>query len=327
MSRFKFKPSLLSIAVEEEENKEPLLDIDSIVENYFTLHDSIEYSPRGNLGALYREIYTLLNTEHGVFVFDNTPIELGNMKQIVVKGRASRHKPIFYEFTKSFHLPPVHVKLSEDEKFIVKTFTLDGDTPEIKIEQLMLVIREIVMQLYGYYLNSIRQLTSQETDGGHLNLVIIPKIYYVERSGDSIFVCMEYIPPASKNINLTFDFDPIIKSVFTWFEEYNFHHNDTAPRNIYLTKDNFLAVIDFGEAYIELTDMPDTHTIEAQKTGYLSEQTEKSFRNWFNKVNDDDPFSHRFGGNKSIKRKKLTKKKTKKRRGKKGKKIGTRRKK
>ena len=326
MSRLKFKPSLF-IAVEEEENKEPLLDIDSIVENYFTLHDSIEYSPRGNLGALYRQIYEALNTEHGRIVFDDQHIELRNMQPISGKMLASKHKPIFYEFTKSFNLPPIHVKLSEDEKFIVKTFTLDGNTPEIKIEQLMLVIREIVMQLYGYYLNSIRQLTSQETDGGHLNLVIIPKIYYVERSGDSIFVCMEYIHPAIKNIKLTFDFDPIIKSVFTWFESHQLYHNDTAPRNIYLTKDNFLAVIDFGEAYIKLTNMPYTHTIESQKTGYLSKQTEKSFRDWLNKVNDDDPFSHRFGGNKSIKRKKLTKKKTKKRRGKKGKKIGTRRKK
>jgi hypothetical protein len=342
MSKFK-KPLALTIFTEEEDkesNKEPL-DINSIVEHYFRLHDNIEYSyPRGNnLGSLYRHIYTSLNTEDlktedkdvkdDKFVFDNTHIELGDMRSISRKSVNSKHKPIFYEFTEQFHLPPIRVHLSENNKFIVKTFTLDGHTPEIKIEQLMLVIREIVMQLYGYYLNSIRPLIPQERgdrDSRSENLVIIPKIYYVQRKKNSISVCMEYIPPAMDR-SLTFDFDPIIKSVFGWFKQHNLHHNDTAPRNIFLSHDHKLAVIDFGEAYIKLRDMPDTHKIEAQKTGYLDKQDKDTFKYWIKKIEGDDPLGDRFGGNKSIKRKKPIKKKTKRRRGKKSKKINTRRKK
>ena len=186
----------------------------------------------------------------------------------------------------------------------------------------MLVIKEIVMQLYGDYLNTTRTLT--EIENGE-NLVIIPKIYYLQRVDNTIFVCMEYV--SQNNHVLTFDkWDPIIKSVFSWFEGNKLYHHDTAPRNVFLSNDNRLAVIDFGEAYFNYSNMDSKNQTQTQPqpSGYFKEQTEKTFTNWIEGHNENPKAHEIYGG---IKRKKLIKKKTKKRRGKKSKKINTRRKK
>jgi len=172
----------------------------------------------------------------------------------------------------------------------------------------MLVIREIVTQLYGYYLNSIRTLIPEE------NLVIIPKIYYVQRKGNI---------PSHQNEEkyLTYEtWNPIIQNLFSFFEKNKLYHHDTAHRNVFLSSDGKLAVIDFGEAYIELDGMQPQHKTGFQPKGYLKEQTNDNFDKWFTDAYptfDSIGYSEIYGG---IKRKKLTKKKTKKRRGKKSKK-------
>lgn len=333
-------------------------DINTIVENYFLLNDSIIYYDT-NLGSIYRSIYekftnsSINNDEGSTLMFDDS-IDLNGIDSVrqlgVMKSTSTPHRAIFREFTDSFTLSPIKIERSNNNNFIIKTFDLGNDNEkddeidryafidgtkdmqnrvlEKKIERLMLVIREIVMQLYGYYLNSIRPLTETETTVD-TNLVIIPKIYYVQRKGDFIFVCMENIPSLQNEAEyLTYEkWNPIIQSVFRWFESQQLYHHDTAHRNVFLSSSGKLAVIDFGEAYVELPHMKQEHKTGFQPKGYLKTQTKDDFKRWITDAVptvDSIGYSDIYGG---MKRKKSIKKKTKKRRGKKGKKVSTRKKK
>lgn len=295
-----------------------IINIEDIVNNYFVLNDSIKYYDT-NLGSVYRSIYTTFTGENSKFVFNNIDdIDLTNTTQLgSIKQKNSEHRSILPGLDESFKLPPIKIELTSNQKYIIKTFTLvDGNNEDILyIQQLMLVIREICMQLYGYYLNSIRPLKNGA------DLVVIPKIYYVQREENSIFVCMEYIPPI--NEILTFEkWDLIIKDIFSWFESNKLYHHDTAHRNIYLcgTKEDIrLAVIDFGEAYVNYDNMDNYNKTEAQPSGYFKDQTQETFRLWVDNKIDPNYKSHEIygGGIKSIKhkkRKKITKQKSKKNR-------------
>jgi hypothetical protein len=316
----------------------PNLDINyinDIVDKYFLLHSQITFvlNTYRTLRDVYSDIYrtfTNVDISGSTLTFDNS-ILLDGMDDMTPLQKSedrkySYHRPVLPDLKDPFQIPPVDVFLTNNKKFIFKKFKLFKQNDEVDIiyiQQLMLVIREIVMQLYGYYLNSNRVLDADEHGK---NLVIIPKIYYVERKGNFIFVCMENIPihPTEK---LTFEkWGPIIKSVFDCFETNNLYHHDTAHRNIFLSTSGKLAVIDFGEAYVEYDNMDSMNKTESQPNGYFKDQTKETFTNWIEARNENHKEHEIYGG---IKRKKLIRKKTKKRRGKKSKKNtrGTRRKK
>jgi len=323
MSSFSNKrKSPITITVTEEEDL-PVHDIAGIVEKYFVLHDTIQFNFLGytKLGDVYRAIYealkstTRINFHHSM----NDRHNLNWRKFIEIKKKTSEHLPILTELSsENIYLPPILIEISDNSKMIIKSFEISSEDKNITkhTQQLMLVIKEIVMQLYGDYLNSIRPLTEGEHDN---NLVIIPKIYYVQRLENTIFVCMEYV--SQNNDVLTFDkWDPIIKSVFSWFEDNKLYHHDTAPRNIFLTgtqEDPRLAVIDFGEAYFKYSNMDSKNQTQPQPSGYFKDQDDTTFTNWIEARNESPKQHEIYGG---IKRKKLIRKKTKKRRGKKSKK-------
>jgi hypothetical protein len=328
--------SPLTVVVVDDEL--PIVNIDyitGIVEKYFSLHSQIAFvlNEYQNLQHVYSDIYATLLTENRL-IFDNSiglnsidlnSIDLMKPLQKSENRKFSYHNPVLPDLKDVFQIGPVDVFLTTDNKFILKKFKLfkkNDDVDIIYTQQLMLVIREIVMQLYGYYLNSIRPLHESELEK---NLVIIPKIYFVQRHGDFIFVCMENIPHSQNEEYLTYEkWNPIINSVFRWFESHKLYHHDTAHRNVFLSSSEKLAVIDFGEAYVEYDNMNSENKSQAQPNGYFKVQDSNTFTHWIEGRNENPKEHEIYGG---IKRKNSIKKKTKKRRGKKGKKINTRRKK
>jgi hypothetical protein len=130
---------------------------------------------------------------------------------------------------------------------------------------------------------------------------------------------MENIPSHQNEAEyLTYEkWNPIIQSVFQWFELNKLYHHDTAHRNVFLSSSEKLAVIDFGEAYVELPGMKQEHKTGFQPKGYLKTQTDDNFNRWFTgavPTVDSIGYSDIYGG---IKRKKTT---TKRRKSKKSKK-------
>ena len=173
----------------------------------------------------------------------------------------------------------------------------------------ILVLREICLQYYAYYLNSIRPLNDKEQEYGNIKLTIIPKIYKIDikpsasdPASKCISIYMEYIQNIETFSNkeefirekvIQFElWDSIIKTEFTYFEEHDLFHLDTAHRNIFWTKDDTeddgiekIVIIDFGEAnlknFISLENNP-------QPSGYLKiESNPAFFENWLNKKSID----------------------------------------
>ncbi len=144
--------------------------------------------------------------------------------------------------------------------------------------------------------------------------VAIPYISNYESTYDdkyiSIKIYMEYLP-ISTPVDITWA--NTINDIFTYLEENGIYHLDTHPGNMYITSENKLAIIDFGESRMYIPGFP--KPVNIRDKGFpkgvftkepINTNKAKLFNSW---LNNETHLYDKFGGkNKKRKTKKHRKK-------------------
>ena len=127
-----------------------------------------------------------------------------------------------------------------------------------------------------------------------------------------IKINMEYLPPANEKLDIAWA--NTINDVFTYLEHNGIYHLDTHPGNVYITRGDKLAIIDFGESRMYIKGLPEPENNRGNgfpkkvfAKGSRDTDNEEIFESW---LKNEKHYNESFGG-KPKKRK--TKKHRKKR--------------
>lgn len=147
------------------------------------------------------------------------------------------------------------------------------------------------------------------------NIAKIPYISSYESTYNdnyiNIKINMEYLPPVEKNLDITWA--NTINDIFTYLEENGIYHLDTHPGNVYITRGDKLAIIDFGESRMYIKGLPEPVNIRGNgfpkkvfAKGSRDTDKEEIFESW---LKNEKHYNESFGGkNKKRKTKKHRKK-------------------
>ena len=256
------------------------------------------------LSLLMKNIFDKL-LEDNIYIFNESKdFENPDQLQLLQTNNAYiKHTSIIIDNDTPFK--PSLMSIYKFENIIIKQFNLNIDvnfvyfTKNDYIQGFIIILCEICLQYYAFYLNNLKPLHSNE----HINLTVIPKLYKIELTNKKINsfsndaqnlyinIYMEFLERLPDNVKEFLFWDPIIKNTFHFFESQHLFHNDTAHRNVYWTKiDDIdkLAIIDFGESNLLL------QINNPQPSGYFKKTNEDIFLNYWLKNKIANRFNNDF---------------------------------
>ena len=239
------------------------------------------------LNILMQTIYNLLITDKQ-YIFDEENADESvindETETISYVNTSKLHKEVINSLDPFLKADP---SLYKNKNIFIKQYCfINKDINiDVYIQNFIIILREICLHYYAFYLNSIRPITEEEHKIGQ-KLTIVPKIYKIElTTKNSDYTCinifMEYlekeiIPEERATEILSFDFwDLIIKANFSFFESNGLFHLDTAHRNVFFTLSEGklnLAIIDYGES-----DLIGLVSSLPQPSGYLKTTSDSNF--------------------------------------------------